>query len=142
MQTMTFAAASASLANYNAVEISGSPSIRDGSQVLRLVGYAAASGAGDTATIELALVIDGERVGYFVGTATTVAQQEGTNYLCTIVFAESGTSNFDLLGCDAYSIDQIVGSVAPGGKAVWMIGVPARSGVTSITLGLATTPKV
>ena len=142
MQTMTFASASTSLSNYNVVEVSGSPSIRDGSQVIRLTGYAAASAAGDTATVELALVVGGLRVGYFPATVTTVAQQEGTDYLCTVEFTEGGTSKFDLLGCDAYSIDQVVGSVAPDGKAVWMIGAAAFSGITSLTLGLATTSRV
>ena len=142
MQTFTFASASSSLADYNVVEVSGSPTNRVGSQVIRLTGYAAASIAGDTATIELALVIGGERVAYFPATATTVAQQEGSNFLCTIVFDEGSSSKFDLLGCDNYSIDEIKSSAGAKGKAFWMIGAPAFSGITSITLGLSSSSKV
>ena len=142
MQTMTFASASTTLSDYNVVEVSGSPSIRGGSQMLRLTGYAAASGAADTATIELALIVDGARVAYFPATATTVAQQEGSNFLCTIVFDEGSSSKFDLLGCDNYSIDQVVGTIAPDSKAVWMIGAAAFSGITSITLGLSVSQSV
>lgn len=141
MQTITFSSANATLSTYQPIDMGGkSPSINGGAGVLRVTGYAAASGASDTATIELALVRDGARIGYYKGTATTVAQQQGSNYMFTFVWDDSGNSKIDLLGASSYSPTELAGTKNTGGKAVWYIGAPAFSGVTSITLELSEGP--
>jgi hypothetical protein len=117
-----------------------SPGVRNGAGVLRVTGYAAASGAAATATIELALVKDGKRIGYYTGTATTESQQEGSNYMVTFAWAETSNSKIDLLGCGSYSPEELGGTTNTGGKRAWFIGVPAMSGVTSITLELSEGP--
>lgn len=141
MQEITFSSASSTLSTYQPIEINGkSPSLRnDGAGVLRATGYAAASAAGDTATIELALVKNGERVGYFEGTATTVSQQEGSNYLVTIAWDDSSSSKIDLLLCSGYSIAEL-GGQQNSDKYVWYIGAPSFSGITSLTLLLEAGP--
>lgn len=144
MQTMTFSSASTTLSTFQTVELGGySPSVKGGVQFLRIFGTAAVTSAGDAATIELALVKDGVRIGYWEAICTTAVQTDGTDELIKVVFTEGGTSKFDLLGCDSYDIDR-GGLTAPGGKAVWMIGAVSFSTVgtvTALNLTLATSKE-
>lgn len=130
----TFSGASTDLANFQVLEVPKTPAVRTGSQFVRVYGVATGS-EDDTATIELALVVDGNRIGSWTATGTLLAVTgSGSKRVIKVEFDEGSSSKFDLLGADDTRPAHIQSQSAPDSKAFWMIGVSAVSGASNIDL--------
>lgn len=128
----TFTDASTDLANYQLLDVALTPSVRTGTQFVRLFGLADGTAA-DEITVELALVVDGNRIGSWSATGTVLAVTGASSQkIVSFAFDEGSSSKFDLLGCDTVPIMQIdeANQTAPDSKAFWMVGVTAFGGTT------------
>ena len=127
----TFTAASSTLSDFQVLDVPKTPSVRTGTQFVRFFGLSDGTAA-DEITLELALVVDGNRVGTWnaTGTVQTITGA-ATQKLVKFVFTEGDSSKFDLLGSDDYNLTEIAGGTsAPNSKAFWMVGVTAFGGTT------------
>lgn len=128
----TFTAASSDLADYQVLDVALTPSVRTGTQFVRFFGLSDGTAA-DEITLELALVVDGNRIGSWSATGTVLAVTGASSQkIVSFSFAEGSSSKFDLLGCDNVPLMQInTGDLAaPDSKAFWMVGVTAFGGAT------------
>jgi len=141
-QTTTFTAASANLDNFVAIDTGpGDATHKDGSpQGIRV--FAQTTNAADEHVLSLVLVRGNAVYAHFTAAVTGTARRTGSAndaglYVCDIVFDETATSKFDLLG-DWYEHRQKnrgIGGAEAG--AIWMLGCTTLEADTTLNVQIA-----
>lgn len=132
LNTATFTSASSDLANYTEVA-SGNLGRPGSEQVIRF--FAQSADSSGSATLELALKNNttGVAVARFTGTATITARRaaaagDAGAYLCDVVWDESGSSKFDLMGA------------VP--DTTWLLGLTAFTTADDLTVSWTTSQVI
>lgn len=134
MLSFTFASAVSSLADYQYVPLPGySPSIRDGTQAMRMFVEMKGASSGDVVTVNMVLVLAGDVIGVFPATCTATTTAGAYGQVATVSFAEGSTSVLDMLGASTIKSDNMASEGVQSGKSVWKVGVLAfPSGTTGV----------